>query len=79
MNFVPISLKTFYSANLYMSLNTCVSFRDLSCNRYAETIDCFRLSNNVYNKQYVFIVQAMSHIQKLHSIKPFNNIIHIEF
>ena len=31
INFVPISLKTFYSANLYMSLNTSVNIRDLSC------------------------------------------------
>ena len=26
MNFISISLKTFYSANLYMSLDTCVNF-----------------------------------------------------
>ena len=26
MNIVVILLKTFYSANLYMSLNTCVNF-----------------------------------------------------
>ena len=31
ISFVPISLKMFYSANLYMSLNTCVNFRDLCC------------------------------------------------
>ena len=31
MNFVLISLKTFYIANQYMSLNTCINFRDLSC------------------------------------------------
>ena len=30
INFVPICLKTFYSVNLYISLNTCVYFRDLS-------------------------------------------------
>ena len=28
---IPISLKMFYSANLYMFLSTCVNFRDLSC------------------------------------------------
>ena len=31
VNFVLLSLKTFYSDNLYISLNTCVDFRDLSC------------------------------------------------
>ena len=49
--------------------NTCV-----------EKIDRFWLSNNVYNEQYICLLYKKCLIfRNLNSIKPFKNIIHIEF
>ena len=65
---------------IYICLLTHVLILKISVvNTCVETIDRFRLSNNVYNKQYVCLLQAMSYVLKLNSTKPFNNIIHIEF
>ena len=55
MNFSLIPLKIIYSANLYMSLNSCVNFRDLSCqhmcidNRLLQTmkLNSIKLFNNI--------------------------------
>ena len=50
-------------------VNTCI-----------EKTDRFRLSNTVYNEQYICLLYKQCFIfRKLNSIKPFNNIIHIEF
>ena len=55
MNFVPISLKTFYSAILCPL--TLVLILEISVvDTCAETIDRFRLSDNIYNKQYVCLL-----------------------
>ena len=49
-------------------------------NTGVEKIDRFRLSNNAYNEQYVCPLYKQCLIfRNLNSIKPFNNIIHIEF
>ena len=81
INFVFILMRTFYSFNLFLSLITCVLNLEISIvNTYAEIIGCFRLLNKVYNEQYVYSLQKQCLIlRNLDSIKPFINIINIEF
>ena len=82
MNFVITLLKTFYSFNLFLSLNICVYFRDLNCQH-----KCWDNRSLLISKQSLqwtirlFIIKAMSHTQKLRLHKTFHkyNIINIEF
>ena len=80
INFVTISLKRSI-VPIYICPLTHVLILGISVvNTCIETIDRFRLSNNVYNKQYVCLLYKQCLIfRNLNSIKPFNNIIHIEF
>ena len=74
-------IEMFYSFSLFMSLNICVNFRaQLSVNTY--TWDNRSLPNVTHCAHWkicLFIIVAMSYIQKLNSIKHFINIFNIEF
>ena len=80
INLVIISLKTFYSFIYYCPLTPVLIPQKAIDNTCVEIIDGFRLTNNIYNEQYVCSLQNQCLIfRNLNSIKPFINIFNIGF